>query len=151
MNSARTHLVVGGALLALDRWTKRLGAPTRAPRIEVTPDAATAVDPIVRDADGNGLGGIRLPQMQVPIATVDGLVNPAAPGAPDLFQSFCRLFGRTQPFAPEVLDARYPNHLNYALTVYWFAVIDAGLGFIGPEDPAQLLWEAAISDIGADI
>ncbi len=149
MNSARTHFVVGAAVHALDRWTRGLGAPGRARRLRLTPDAETAPDPIVRDRDGLARGGIRLPQIDVPTARVDGLVNPAAPGAPDLFVAFCgssvarsRSTGRRSTPAIRVASTTRS-------TVYWYAVVDANRGFLNQEDPPQLLWEAATSDIGA--
>lgn len=52
-----------------------------------------------RDAVGNALGWIRLPQMAVPVARYDGAI--------------CGLFGVTIPFAPEDLAQRYPTHRVY--------------------------------------
>jgi hypothetical protein len=151
MNSARTHMVVNAAIRALDRWVAKEGAPRRAPRLALTPDAETAEDPLVRDEDGLAVGGIRLPQMEVPTATINGLVNPPAPGAPPLFAGLCRLFGRTIEFSQAEIDARYPSHVEYSLLVHWFAVTNANLGFLTREDAAILVWEALTSDIGADV
>ena len=58
----------------------------------------------MRDKFGNAKGGIRLPEVEVPTASVNGLVNspaaqPAAGGTPN----FCRLFGTTVPFEHDKL------------------------------------------------
>ena len=89
----------------------RCAAPAHAPRLEIgDPNAA---DPVVRDQFGLAKGGIRLPQIDVPTALVDGIANPPTPGSPELFQAFCRLFGRTRPFTAAQLAALYPNHKSY--------------------------------------
>ncbi len=54
---------------------------------------------VERDAFGNGIGGIRLPQMAVPVATYTG--------------SICGLAGITTPFSPPELARRYPTHGVY--------------------------------------
>ena len=86
-------------------------APAKAPRLDIgDPNAA---DPRPRDQFGLAKGGIRLPQIDVPTALVDGIANPPTPGSPDLFQAFCRLFGRTRPFTAAQLAALYPTHQSY--------------------------------------
>ena len=149
LNSARSHMVVAAAVRGLHEWTRKIASPHKAPRIDLGPDI-DADDPVARDADGNALGGIRLPQMEVPIATIDGLVNPAAPGAPPLFQSFCRLFGRTQPFSEAELDARYPSRVGYVIAFHDAAVAVGERRWVLPEDVQILVWEALVSGIGAD-
>ena len=95
VNAAPHHSVVKAALHALTRWVKDKQPPPQSPSIEIT-DPAIA-DPIARDQNGNARGGIRLPELEVPTATLDGKrgdVAQAAPGAPN----FCFLFGHTLPF-----------------------------------------------------
>jgi hypothetical protein len=150
MNSVRTHMVIANAVRALHLWTNKIASPTRAARMALGADE-NAIDPVLRDADGLGIGGLRLPQMDVPIATVDGLANPAAAGAPPLFQSFCRLFGRTQDFTDAELDARYPTHVGYVLVFYVYAVQARDAGFLLPEDARQLIGEAMLAPVGADV
>ncbi len=149
LNSARSHMVVAAAVRGLHEWTRKISTPKKAPRMTLGPDI-DAADPIARDADGNGLGGIRLPQMEVPIARIDGLVNPAAPGAPPLFQNFCRLFGRTIPFSEADLDARYPTRIGYVVAFHDAAVAVGANRWVLPEDVAILVWEALTTPIGAD-
>jgi hypothetical protein len=113
-NSASTYAVVSAAIAALDRWVHKHVAPVHAPRITLGSDP-NAADPVVRDQFGNAEGGIRLPELQVPIATITGLPNPVPPGAPPLFQSFCRLFGQTIPFTEARLLSLYPTHHDYVV------------------------------------
>jgi Alpha/beta hydrolase domain/Putative esterase len=79
----------------LDRWARTGRRPPQAPRIPL---------PVTRDADGNALGGIRLPQFAVPVATDSG--SNTGPG-------FCFLHGVHQPFTQARLDALYPSELGY--------------------------------------
>ena len=55
-------------------------APPQSPAIELGADPA-APDPIVRDARGNAKGGIRLPEVEAPTATIDGGANTMAHGS----------------------------------------------------------------------
>ena len=53
---------------------------------------------IQRDQYNNALGGIRLPEMDVPTQTLQGVGNTASPPAA---LSFCVLFGRTVPLGSQ--------------------------------------------------
>jgi hypothetical protein len=59
----------------------------------------------VRDSLGNAVGGVRSPSLDVPVATLTGLVNSGG--------SFCRLFGTTTPFDGPTLTRLYPTHDQY--------------------------------------
>jgi hypothetical protein len=145
-NSAAYHVVVSAAVAALDRWAAGGAAPATAPRIELTDPSAA--DPVARDAHGNAKGGIRLPQLEVPIATIDGQVNTPPPGAGAVFVSFCRLFGRTIPFSEATLRALYPTHAAYVDAFGAAADRLVAAGFALPADAADLKAEAAGTDIG---
>jgi hypothetical protein len=84
-----------GGSAALTRWVRDGVVPPQSPAIELgNPSDA---DPIVRDSHGIAKGGIRLPEVEAPTATITGQRNDvmeAAPGA----QNFCFLFGRTLLF-----------------------------------------------------
>ena len=84
INSAPHHAIVKSGLHALTRWVRDGMTPPESPAIEIGDPAAA--DPIVRDAFGNAKGGIRLPEVEAPTATLDGRRNDvanAAPGAPE--------------------------------------------------------------------
>jgi len=109
VNSAPHHAVVKAALSALTRWVLDGTVPPQSPAIELGDPAAP--DPIVRDKFGNAKGGIRLPQVEVPTATVDGGANTGAQEtAPGAMRNFCFLFGRTKVFDAATLKSLYPTH-----------------------------------------
>jgi hypothetical protein len=91
--------VMEAAGLALIRWAEG-GLPLpRQPRLVRGKDIRT----IETDANGNALGGVRLPEMQVPIATFETKSSPAR--------------GVRTPFPPEKLKALYPNKDFYVNAV----------------------------------
>jgi hypothetical protein len=63
----------------------------------------------VRDSFGNAKGGVRLPEVEAPTATIDGTRNDVAKPAPGA-QNFCFLFGQTVPFDRAKLASLYPSH-----------------------------------------
>jgi hypothetical protein len=111
VNSAPHHAVVKAALNALTRWVRDGVVPPQSPALELGPDPA-APDPIVRDAHGNAKGGIRLPEVEVPTATVDGGANTMAQESttPGGARNFCFLFGRTKLFDGATLKSLYATH-----------------------------------------
>lgn len=146
LNSNRTHMVVGAAISALRRWVTEGVSPAFAPRI--TLGDPNASDPIDRNRFGLAFGGIRLPGVDAPIATVDGLRNSAPPGAPAVFQTFCVLFGRTVPFAADQLAELYPDHRTYVDAVEAYTDLAVKRGFVLAPDGEQLKREAQASTIG---
>src|SRR5262249_37653236 len=83
--------------------------PPQSDDIKLTnPTAVPAA--IVRDEFGNARGGIRLPELEVPTAIIDGRINSPAVPPPPGGQNFCFLFGGTVPFSDAALDALYRNH-----------------------------------------
>ena len=106
---------------------------------------------IARDEFGNALGGIRLPELDVPIATYGGhnVVNPLLPGfLQSLLGLFCRLSGTVAPFDDAQLFGLYPGHGHY-VSQYVMAANELKMeGFLLPEDGATLKSAAAMSTIG---
>lgn len=86
---------VNTALRELDEWIRTGRAPRPAPRFEFEADGVTPA----RDADGNVLGGLRLPPIEVPVATYRS--------------TDCELGGITVPFDPITLQQRYPTFADY--------------------------------------
>jgi len=80
------------------------------------------------DDHGNARGGVRSPDVDVPIATLSG--EPAGTGG----DVWCFLFGSTTPFAPEKLSMLYPTHDDYVTKVKESAskLLDAGF-LLDPE------------------
>jgi Alpha/beta hydrolase domain len=110
INTAPHDAVVKAALAALTRWVQNGTAPPQSPAIQITDPAAA--DPIARDRFGNAAGGIRLPELEAPTATLDGTRNDVAQGSPDA-QNFCFLFGHTVPLDAATLKSLYPTHAAF--------------------------------------
>ena len=120
VNAAPHHALVKAGLRALARWVRDGVAPPQSPAIELGDPAAA--DPIVRDSFGNAKGGVRLPEVEAPTATIDGRRNDVAAAKPGA-QNFCFLFGQTTPFDREKLASLYPSH--EAFVKQFTAAVDA--------------------------
>jgi hypothetical protein len=101
---------------------------------------------IARDEFGNALGGIRLPELDVPVATYEPSNVPAQmfpEPVGGLAELFCRLSGAVVAFEAEQLEALYPMREDF-LTPYEAradALVDAR--FLLPEDAETLKTIAA--------
>ncbi len=104
INDGPQRFVLRAALRHLVRWAGGGEPPPVAARLVADPGPDGAV--IRRDADGIALGGIRLPQVEVPVATLSG-----EPGRTDSLM--CRLLGSTVAFTPERLAERYASRAAY--------------------------------------
>ena len=111
-------------------------------------------DVVQRDEFGNGLGGVRLPSMDVPTATYTP-GNQANPNLPPFLQQIgnlaCRLASSVTPFDPETLDELYPNHGSYVSPVTHAANQLRSDGFLLNPDRATIVTTAARSGIGCGI
>jgi hypothetical protein len=115
-NFMRWLPVASGARGYLARWTAGGAAPPSLPLITIEGDPPQ----IQRDEHGNALGGIRMPEMDVPVATYRGNVEGA--------DAMSSLFGSMTPFPPERLRTLYPSRDAY-LDAYGQAVdraVEAG-------------------------
>ena len=99
INSGPQHYVLSAALRQLERWVRSGRGPAPAPPLSVQPGSPPIVE---RDPLGNAVGGIRTPQVDVPIATISGIGQPA--GSP------CRRFGTTIAFDAATIASLYPDH-----------------------------------------
>jgi Alpha/beta hydrolase domain len=134
INSGPAHFVLNAAIAALNQWVRHGTLPPVAPRLDV-PDSFT----INRDANGNALGGIRTPQVDVPIAAFSGLGQTGV---------ICLLFGTTTPFDDATLAALYPDHASYVSAFNEATDRAVKSGFILPPDAELMEAAAASSDIG---
>ncbi len=94
---------------------------------------------IVRDELGIAQGGIRLSQVEVPVALNDGT---------NFGQSFCVLFGEYSPFDEDTLDELYRNHGSYVSEVTQVDNANVTAGYLDRADAQQNQREAARSDVG---
>ncbi len=94
---------------------------------------------IALDAHGNAIGGIRPPQIEVPLGTY--LPNNSGPG-------FCFLFGGFDPFGDSILKSLYRNHGRYVNQMVRAIKRSEKEGFLLREDAAIQRRNAAASDVG---
>jgi Alpha/beta hydrolase domain len=137
INSAPQRYIVDTAIHDLARWAAGGPAPPKAPLIAVAEGPPPTIE---RDEFGNALGGIRLPQLEAPVATLSGEPG-GGPG-------FCSLFGTTIPFDAARLSSLYPTHRDY---VNAFSKATDALqrnGFLLPADAKEAKAEARRSAIG---
>jgi hypothetical protein len=123
VNDGPQHFVIKAALHHLNQWIANGTAPPKA-----QPLTTTELGNPCTDEHGNTLGGVRTPDVDVPIAKLSGQ------GSGDIL---CMLFGSTTPFTPEKLLELYPNHDDYVAKVTASANQAREAGFIlAPEEQA---------------
>jgi Alpha/beta hydrolase domain len=137
INSAPQRYVVGTAIHDLARWARGGRPPPRAPPIDVSPGETPT---IVRDEFGNATGGIRLPQLEVPTATLSGEPG-GGPG-------FCSLFGTTIAFDAARLASLYPTQRDYVNAFSKATDRAQRAGFLLPADAKQAKAEARRTSVG---
>lgn len=119
---------VSAGLKRLDEWV-RTGTPApRVPRLEFDADGRVSLD-----EHGNGKGGLRLPPIDVPVASY-------AAGA-------CQLFGVTIPLPPTTLRELYPTHDVYVAKMQAATDKAVAAGILLPADAADLMARAERSSI----
>ena len=125
------HMTQSAAYDHLARWAGQGTEPPSATPIEL---AATSPPTAVRDANGNALGGIRLPTFAVPTATDSGANT--GPG-------FCFLHGVHQPFDQAKLDALYPSEHAYLAGIVKATARSLHAGHLAPSGALATVLDAA--------
>jgi hypothetical protein len=137
-NPIRIGYVQSAVMEALGVWISEGVAPPASRFMEITTDAGGNMV-LVRDDNGNAVGGVRPPDVEVPIGTY--VESNTGPG-------FCGLFGGFAPFDDATLDSFYRNHGAY-VSQFTRAVRDSQRdGFLLREDAATQRRNAAQSSIG---
>jgi hypothetical protein len=108
----------------LKRWVRKGDGPPVAPYLVRAPDGS-----LVLDADGNALGGLRLPEIQAPIAKYTGVLWGDCAEA-------------HVPFSPERLAQLYPTHDAYVAKFAAAARDVARRGFLRWDDALELISRA---------
>jgi hypothetical protein len=121
INAATDHLV---------KWIRTGAEPPSAPPPQYTGSPLS----LARDANGNGLGSIRLAEMEVPVAR-----NAAVT---------CGLGGNHEMFDTDKLKALYPSHGSYVSKVAHASNAAVAAGFLLPVDAEITTDKAAGSIIG---
>jgi hypothetical protein len=134
INGKMFAYIFDGALSNLDRWVRTGVAPPKAPRIEVVGVSA------INDEYGNMKGGVRTPDVDVPIAAyIATSTQKGSAGA----GGGCNAMGHMVPFSPEELKRLYPTHEDYVKKVN--AEVDRmySEGWFTKTDAAQAKMDAA--------
>jgi len=126
-NDGPHYQTIRAALRATHAWLSDGTEPPRASVLQTGADGK-----LMKDEFGNGLGGVRSPDLDVPIRTL------SADPAP-MSEFICFLFGSTTPFAPERLLELYPTHEDYVTKVTASAQKLQSAGFLlEPEATAYI-------------
>ena len=127
--------VYEAAIRHLHRWIRDGVEPPSMPRVEMK--AGDERPEVVRDEHGNGVGGIRLPDLEAPTASHSGF------GTQREGTRFGFLYGAATDFDSEQLAALYPESKHYLDA--WNAALDRVVeqGMILPEDAPAMRERAA--------
>jgi hypothetical protein len=129
-NEYPRRYAVRAAVHHLNTWV-RTGQPAPAPpRAEFD-----ALGMPARDEHGNALRGLRLPPLDVPVATYPATA--------------CGLFGLTVAFDPVKLSQLYPTHDDYVTKMQEATDRTVAAGFLLPHDAEELMSLARASSVGA--
>jgi hypothetical protein len=121
------HYATSTAILRLDQWVATGVAPPNGPRFALDGNS------LARDPNGNALGGIRLPPIDVPVARY--------------VSDLCVLGGLTIPFTEVQLRLLYPTHADYFAKMKSATLASTSAGWLLPEDGADLLQRACAAKI----
>jgi hypothetical protein len=125
IGTLRFNDVVDTVFHVVPNWINKNQAPARVDRLEVTPDGAS----YMKNPLGLAEGGLRLPQVTVPIGVNSG-------SRTNTGTANCSLIGTFTAFSPAQLATLYPSHSDYVAR-YTAAVEKLGAqGFIQPYDAA---------------
>jgi hypothetical protein len=119
---------VSNAIHRLDAWVRTGTAPANGPRFQFD-----ASGQLAKDEHQNTLGGIRLPPIDVPVATYISTV--------------CGLGGITVPFSDVQLHQLYPTHAAYYAQMKAATAASVNGGWLLPPDAADLLTRACAAKV----
>lgn len=137
INAGPQHYVLSAALRQLVRWVRSGRSPASTPPLSVRASSPPILE---RDPRGNAVGGIRTPQVDVPVAVVSGI------GQPD--RSPCGRLGTTIAFDAATLASLYPSHRSYVAAVSRAAKQAVKRGTLIAIDAKAIRRAAAASSIG---
>lgn len=123
-------LVYNRALDAIVKWNAGTEVAPNAPRVNYNGSA------LAKDVHGNTIGGIRLPEVEVPTARNDGTNSIGSPLT--TFSLFCSLFGSWTQFDSAKLHTLYSDYGDYKDQFDSKAQDAVSAGFINSDDLAKL-------------
>lgn len=119
----------------LDRWVRGLGAPPTGPQISLL------LGIVRRDGDGNALGGVRLPDLDAPLAAY----GPTNSGGE--ITGACLLLGSTTALSGARLRQLYPTQADYVTAFTRAADRALAAGHLLPADHAEAVARARATPI----
>ncbi len=132
INNGPQHLVVQAAFAAFNAWVDHGAPPPSPPPFKLS---STHPPTLALDKFGNVIGGVRTPDVDVPISTLSG-------AAPRGVTVICSLFGSTTPFSASQLTSLYGTKAGY-LTKFTSSLDQAiAQGYILAADRAGQLAQA---------
>jgi hypothetical protein len=132
-NDVPFGFVVNGAFANLEAWSRQGVPPPRGQPMNVT-DPGTPQARLAVDKHGNALGGVRTPQLDVPIATYHARMD--GPG-------ICELWGWREPFPRATLTRLYRSKQDYVGKVKANVAELVAQRWLEPEDGAALVGRAS--------
>ncbi len=121
----------------LESWVRHGTTPPHAPLLAATGTAPNLTETL--DAFGNAVGGVRAPEVDVPIATYTSQT-----GASSLN---CALSGQVIRLSDARLQTLYPSKLAYVADYLEDTLSVAGQGFLTPDDEVRSILGASARDI----
>ncbi len=132
VNDGPQHVVAQAAFTAFAKWVSSGKRPPIAKQLTLTGATPAA---LARDHNGNALGGLRTPAVDVPVAALSGEV-------PKDFSVPCLLLGSTKPYSPSRLTALYGSKSAYLAKYEQNLDHAISGGFILAADRSDLLAKA---------
>jgi Alpha/beta hydrolase domain len=129
MNDLDKQPVEDASLSWMHRWLADGARPPSIPKIEIAGDPPE----IVRDEHGIARGGLRLPAVDVPTATLSGTNDGSR---------MVQLVGEKIEFTPEQLRALYPSPAEYLARFRSAADTAVAAGYLLPRDADAMVAEA---------
>ena len=129
INAIPMNPLYDAAFYHMHRWLNDELPPPEQPKIEFTDDGD-----VVRDSHGIAVGGIRLPQADVPLAQ-----NSAIPLSEDIFAV---LGGSCRPFTKDQVTAMYGDRANFLQRFTEAAQAAVAEGVLQPREVEALVTEA---------
>lgn len=116
----------------LEAWVRSGTLPPHAPLIQATGTPPALVTTL--DAYGNGVGGVRAPELDVPVATYTESTGTASLN--------CALSGHVTPFSKAEEQSLYPTTADYLVRFVADTLTIAKAGFLTPDDAARAIEQA---------
>ena len=116
--------LINAAMMQLEGWVRDGTTPPHASLIASTGTPPANVTTL--DAHGNAVGGVRAPELDVPVATYTETAGGSSLN--------CSLAGKLLPFSAANLETLYPTPVSYLAPFVTDTLRIAGNGFITPDD-----------------